>query len=345
MADEIEQAEEEISLQDELRAVAAEMREDDRPRDEHGRFAPRAEEKPAEQAAEPVEKAPEAEEIELPKHWSAEERERWTKIPPEHRAALLDARKSLEAGYDEKFKTVAEERKQFARYQEIDRYLEPHRGRMRQIGVGEGEFISRLLNAEAALHGPQKVETFRALAQTYGIDLGALAGQQTEAPSMMDPVAAQRIAELEARIHQLTGGLQGIYSSQAQTVQQTQQQQIAQFTDATDDKGQKLHPHVDRVLDEMIPIFSAKLSAGIPLDKALSEAYERATWAHPEVRGEMIAAETARRAADAKAKQEVEKAKTAGFNPRSKPLTRTPERESRGSFAEDLRAELAAARG
>jgi len=44
------------------------------------------------------EPAPETD-IELPKHWSDDERAKWKAVGPEQRALLLDARKSLEKGY------------------------------------------------------------------------------------------------------------------------------------------------------------------------------------------------------------------------------------------------------
>lgn len=350
MADEtdiVEQQDAEPSLADELRATLAETESTEQPRDEHGRFAPKtpdpvetadAHHQPApaqSDAVAAVPPAPASDDLPLPAHWSDAEKARWAALPAEHKALLLDARKSIEAGFDQKFKTVAEERKQYARYSEIDRVLEPHRGRMRQYGASEPEVIHRLLTAEAALAGPQRVEAFRQLASAYGIPLSALAGQGAEA-AMDDDPRAREIAELRQQVFGLAQGYQSMTAAQQQERINAQNRQIEQFTTAKDDKGQPLYPHVDRVVDHMTPLFAAKLNAGVPLPDALKAAYEEAVWANPDVRREVIAAEEAKRAADAQRRAAVDQAKRAGGNVRSSPITTATAPASTGSLREEL---------
>lgn len=341
----------EPSLADELRATLAETEgasSTEQPRDEHGRFAPKTPDPvetagalhqpaPAQSdAVAAVPPAPASDDLPLPAHWSDAEKARWAALPAEHKALLLDARKSIEAGFDQKFKTVAEERKQYARYSEIDRVLEPHRGRMRQYGASEPEVIHRLLTAEAALAGPNRVEAFRQLASAYGIPLSALAGQGAEA-AMDDDPRAREIAELRQQVFGLAQGYQSMTAAQQQERINAQNRQIEQFTQAKDDKGQLLHPHVDRVVDHMTPLFAAKLNAGVSLPDALKTAYEEAVWANPDVRREVIAAEEAKRAADATRRAAVDQAKRAGGNVRATPLTTATAPASTGSLRDELR--------
>lgn len=304
----------EISLKDSLRDefdkisggdtenVPEQMKPD---RDEKGRFKPKDESEPKTARAAKTADKPNAEEeqpavedssgeetpdqgsenadepateppLSPPDRWSAEWKTRFTTLPREAQQLLLDRESEYAKGFDQKSQEAANAKRQ---YEPIEQILAPRRQAWAMQGMDEGRAISQLLAlSDYAASKPE--EFIRWFAAQRGINIAqpqAEAGTQNLAPGPDIAPILNKVNTLE------------------QTIQQQQaaemQRQIAAFKSAPG------HEHFEDVRTEMARMMQAGLSAD------LQDAYDRAVWANPTVRGKILAGEKAQTEAARKAEE------------------------------------------
>jgi len=259
--------------------------------------------------------------IDPPAHWSDEHKETFKGAPPGLQKFLLDRHKSMESDYTRKTTEIAERSKQYDRYAAIDKVFEPFRPRLQASGIDEIAAVQRLLNAQQMLDTDPKTALTH-LAKQYGVDFGADAGSNQFA----DPDFLKVSQEL-AQVRQTLSQFQ---QQQQQSRVAELQGQIDAFKSDKDETGNPKHPHFDKLRAEIAGL----LQAGAAKD--LGDAYERAAWANPEVRADILKRQQDETEAKAKAVA-AEKARDAAgrFLPNGKGIAR-PEAKEKESLRQEL---------
>lgn len=298
------------SLQDELRAAFAEREaeseklmtsdtdidgkaaQEERARDENGRFASKEaeketkteekapEQKEPEKAPETTEKAPEQQEekeadptilsvAKAPSSWSPKVREQWNTLPEDVRKEIIRREEAAVVG-------VRRMQEEFAPVRQFTESLAPFLQDAAQNGFDPGQLVRNTLAAERALRSGDINSRFNALlsiADQYGLPLrqalNSAAGQQIlpEAPQQpqLPPEVARELEESRRWREQQSA--------------QSYEQQISQFA-----QNKEFFEDVRGTMADMI-------DSG--LATSLEDAYEKATWAHPEVREVLLQRERA----------------------------------------------------
>jgi len=254
---------------------------DDRPRDEAGRFAPK--EAPVE-AQEPSEPKPQRK---YPSSWKRELEPVYRRLEADPElAAVLDEVERREGDFHkgvEQYKSKA----QFA--EAMEKAISPYMATIQSMGASPDYAVQSLLAADHRLRygtPTDKAQAMQQLAQFYGIDLGAVPQQ-----AQTDPT----IDALQRELYQLRHQVQ----QQFQQHEQVSEAQILSDIDAF--KADK--PHFETVRKAMAAMIQAGEAAN------LQEAYDKAVWAHPEIRTSLI--EQQRKADEAKRKEEAQRAAAA----------------------------------
>lgn len=157
------------------------------------------------------------------------------------------------------------------RYQELESIIEPRRQAWAMEGMTETQAIKQLF-AISDFASQDPLGFVQWYAEQRGIDLTQLAPQQEETPE--DPIQAE-IAELRKQ-------LQARESHEQQAEQAKINAEIADFRDAKDENGAAKYPHFDRVRQSMGAFLQSGQSSN------LEDAYNRAIWAHPDIRAELL---------------------------------------------------------
>lgn len=217
----------------------------------------------------------------------------WEKLPPEIRSEFIKRESDFHRGIDQY-------RQGHAMSQAWQQAVQPYMATIQSLGATPMQAVQYLFNADHQLRyaaPAQKVELFRYLAQTYGVDLGQMQGGE---PTQVDPT----IAQLQAQVQQLTQHFQSGQQAQTQQVQTEVMSEIDQF------KADPKNVYFENVREDM----AAMLAQGRA--NSLQDAYDKACWANPEVRSTLLAQQQqqseAKRIQEAQAK--VAHAKRAGFD-------------------------------
>lgn len=291
--------------------VEPEVRSDDRPRDEKGRFvakagdAPAEADEPAQAAAEPAAaEAPEpaAEVVEAspqaalapPNGWPAEAKAKWHELPQEVMQAVQKREQDVA-----KFTSTRDEHASFGK--EMYQAVSPYLAVIKAEGGTPRTAVESLLNTAYLLRTgstEQKKQLLLQTARQFGVDLGQPAqGQANGLPP--------ELTALQQRINQLESQLTSREQAEHQRIQSEVQSEIEAF--AADPK----HAHYQEVKAHM----AALLREGAAKD--LQDAYDQAVWANPSVRATLQAQQRAeeeqKRREEAKARAEAAKRKSVGI--------------------------------
>lgn len=349
MADREEGASESSSVRDDLLAAIREHEEPagevestpDRPRDESGRFAPKEPKEddtqqarapdsgsqnaggsPAEGEGRSDQRAPHAirpdsggsnqppqstphatagpELAAAPPAWSNSVKAKWPTLDPEIRAEILKREADVHRGF-----TKNDEERNFGK--EMRQIVAPYEAIIRAAGGTIPGAVADVLNTAYILRtaDPQtKAQTIAQVCQQYGIDLKLVAQPQGE----VNP----QVAALQQEIRQ-------IRAEQTQRQQQERQQLEQQVLNAVETFGQDpKHPHFRAVSAHM----GALMQAGEAKD--MEQAYEMAVWARPDLRAQLLAAQTAQQTATQQTRQRTEKARAKAVSVRGGPGGYTP---------------------
>ena len=222
-----------------------------RSRDEGGRFA-----KPSK-----VEAEPEVEEEEPPvwrrppASWKKDFHEVWQKADPKMQEYAWQREEQMRAGVEPLLSKA-----QFA--DAMQEAISPYMNTIQGLGLQPEKAVAALMEADHKLRNsdPQtKMQYFAQLAQSYGINLGAMQGQApTAAPNSVDPMVYQ----LQNELNKVRGEVMGW--KQQQEMQQNQQLlgEINQFSLKAD--------HFEEVRPTMIQLLQSGVAG------TLEDAYEKA---------------------------------------------------------------------
>lgn len=241
------------------------------------------------------EEAPE--ELQPPEHFSAEDKEKFLTIPNEHRAGLLDVRKSLERGFDEKFQGMARMREE---QEAVAAIMAPVEAELSQAGLDRVAGIRMLVGTHQALQQNPAAGIAHLITQYGGANAGALVSQLnahfgvaspkpgTEVDEYVDP----NLAALNARFDKFEA-VQNQNQLNSQQAQQTDiNNQVQLFQEAKDDSGNLKYPHF-KVLE---PLMAKAITGG--MTQNIEEAYEIASRANPEIFELMMKERDEKRVAD-----------------------------------------------
>jgi hypothetical protein len=256
-----------------------------RSRDEGGRFA-----KPSK-----VEAEPEVEEEEPPvwrrppASWKKDFHEVWQKADPKMQEYAWQREEQMRAGVEPLLSKA-----QFA--DAMQEAISPYMNTIQGLGLQPEKAVAALMEADHKLRNsdPQtKMQYFMQLAQSYGINLGAMQGQApTAAPNSVDPMVYQ----LQNELNKVRGEVMGWKQQQEMVENQTLLNEINQFSLKAE--------HFEDVRPTMIQL----LQSGVA--QTLDEAYDKAIRLDPTLFEQTLKAQQAEVAAK-QAKEANRVAKTA----------------------------------
>jgi len=223
-------------------------------RDDRGRFAPKAEEPPQE-AEPPVWRRP-------PASWRKDFHEVWQKADPKMQEYAWQREEQMRAGVEPLLAKA-----QFA--DTMQQAIEPYLPTIQGMGLTPEKAVSALMQADYTLRtapAQQKMQLFAQLAQSYGINLGAMGANPQAAPqNSVDPLVWQ----LQNELNNVRGEVMGW--KQQQEMQQNQQLlgEINQFSLKAD--------HFEEVRPTMIQLLQSGMA------ETLEQAYDKAIRLNPDL--------------------------------------------------------------
>jgi hypothetical protein len=221
-------------------------------RDGKGRFATPKAEEPADepQANEepPVWKRP-------PASWKKDFHEVWQKADPKMQEYAWQREEQMRAGVEPLLSKA-----QFA--DAMQEAISPYMQTIQGLGLSPDKAVAALMDADHKLRNsdPQtKLQYFQQLAQSYGINLGAMQGQQGQMPQQtVDPT----VYALQNELNKVRGEVMGWKQQQEMMENQTLLNEINQFSLKAD--------HFEDVRPAMIQLLQSGMA------QTLDEAYEKA---------------------------------------------------------------------
>jgi hypothetical protein len=302
------------SLRETLNKSVEEVRaREERARDDQGKFAKEKLAKSAPEKAAAADKSPQGDAPDVssqtsqpaskpvgpPPGWSAESKAFFESLPPDHplRQDIDKREEELSNG----FKSYSEKTKQ---YEALEQVLAPARTRFQQFGLkSDAEAVSRLFQWEAAI-ASNPVAAISKLAETYGINLSQFA-QQSPAPSDGSQGIPEHLKPVLDEFGQLKQQVTTMLSSQQMAEQQRVSRELETFA--------KDKPHFEKVRVAM----GQMMAAGIVAPNDLDGAYQRAIWADPELRDQLLREQDEKRQAEFKRTQAeaAAKARAAAVSP------------------------------
>jgi hypothetical protein len=237
-------------------------------RDDRGRFAPKAEEPPQE-AEPPVWRRP-------PASWRKDFHEVWQKADPKMQEYAWQREEQMRAGVEPLLAKA-----QFA--DTMQEAIEPYLPTIQGMGLTPEKAVSALMQADYTLRtapAQQKMQLFAQLAQSYGINLGAMGANPQAAPqNSVDPLVWQ----LQNELNNVRGEVMGW--KQQQEMQQNQQLlgEINQFSLKAD--------HFEEVRPTMIQLLQSGMA------ETLEQAYDKAIRLNPDLFEQVSKAQQAEQAA------------------------------------------------
>lgn len=252
--------------------------------------------------------------------WTAEEKEEFTKLPRQAQEILLRREQNVSSYLTQESQKIADQRR------EIEPVLNIFKQR-EQVAAQNGmtpqqEFGVLYRISEFAAKDPN--EYIKWFAHQRGIDLEQLV---LGGESSVDP----EVAELKQKV----GSLEQTITRQHQGAEQAELQKL-QATVDTFSSNSEQYPHFKQLETEIIAFIplAKQSNPGATPDVWLKDAYERAAWANPSIREDLMKSQEATKAEEARKAQKevVDKAKKAAAVNVKK---RTSEGEMRKSIPDD----------
>ena len=189
-----------------------------------------------------------------PKNWTEDVKKVFETLPTESQEFMIKRDKEMTSDYTKKTQELAQQRKSI---EALDAVIQPARQSIQATGIGEAEYISRLLNADHALRTDPK-NALRQLAQGYGINLSSM-NEESESWNDPDP----QYAQLMQQNQQIMAELNQFKQQNIQTTVTQTEQTVEQFSQKTDASGKLMHPHFDKVRIKMGNLIDAGEAKGI----------------------------------------------------------------------------------
>lgn len=280
----------EKALNDDLRKA---FRNANKSRDETGKFAPADPDKvakveqPAEAEAKPAEEPKQAAPVvPPPASWSKEAAAEWNKLPP-------TVQQYVQQRETEAHQAIGQLSRYAKAVEPIAKVVEPHVDRITAAGDHPASYIEKMFAADQWL-ARDPVGAIKALAESYNVDLNAIA-DPFALPA--DPHQQQLSAQLQAALReldfmkrQLGDTRQRVEAREATEYaarQSSYEREVDAFAADKPDFG-TLAADIETniaLLKRSNPNLGAK--------EMLQEAYDRARWANPTTRSQLIARQTA----------------------------------------------------
>jgi hypothetical protein len=261
-------------------------------RNELGQFVKQSDKGPAEpkQPGEPRAATPKAPklgadaappEVIAPASWSPAAKQAFAALPEVIKSEITKREQDWNAG-------LAQRSSEAERLNRLHQVLGPYAERFRLAGIGEAQAVQQLFAASDYLDR-DPVNALLYLARTKGVDPRLLA-QVFTGNGQGQPQVSPEYQQLAGQVQALTQTLQQRDYDQVNAQYQHMLGQVETFArDAA-------HPYFENVRAPMADLIQMGLAT------SLEEAYQQATWGHPEIRPFLLqqqAAEAAKAAADA----------------------------------------------
>ena len=269
-----------------------------RKRDEYGRFAkvepgeaadegpPSPDEHLAPQPEAATQPAQAVSSVEAPANWSAQDRQDFQKLPREGQAFLLRRHSEMEGDYQRRVQATGVA----AQFTEAVApvFQDPVvQGSLQQNGLSPVEAIQQWAAMHRRAYHPdprERVNLLVDIARNVGLDPAAIfATSQPSLPAglseadLKDPAIkffADHIGRQSSEVQQLRNSFQQMVNAQqheaAQQSLKVHRWGIDTFAEAADERGNKLHPYFDEVMEQIVELYKANPN------RDLAEAYETA---------------------------------------------------------------------
>ena len=210
-----------------------------------------------------------------PSSWRPTARTEWAKLSPAVQAEIHRREQDFQHGQTQLLPDA-----QFGKG--LRQVIEPYRMLIEAEGGTPERAVADLLRTAAIFRvgtPQQKYQAVAQIAQQFGLDLTVFSPQGQIPPNQQQTFADPRVDQLIAR--------------QQQTETQRQQREHAdmqatvdRWMAEVDDKGQPKRPYANDVYQEMSALIPQirQQNPGLTHAQVLDLGYERAVWAHPEIR-------------------------------------------------------------
>jgi hypothetical protein len=276
--------------------------------------------------------------VAAPEFWNAEDKEKFAALPDDSvRQTVLDWRKQIEKGAQEKFDAAAEARKVS---EKIDQLVAPYAQELQQRGMSKLAVVERMFAVEGLLRQNPE-QGLQWLLDQYGqgqfamVRKGAQAqAGETPRPNGAPNGAGQQITPdmIAQAVDQRLQAYQEVERRQQYAVAlETSKKSIEEFAEAKGENEQPLHPHFEAVKMQMGSLM--QLGAAVTLE----DAYNQAIWTQPALREQLTKAqqEAAASASAEAQRQAIAKAKAAR-TPRTASVHQAPADEDEGLPQQEL---------
>ena len=243
-----------------------------KPRDESGRFAKPESQPEAEAEEPPVWRRP-------PASWKKDYHEIWAKADPKMQEYAWQREEQMRAGVEPLLSKA-----QFA--DAMQEAIQPYMNTIQGLGLTPDKAVGALMEADHKLRtsDPQtKMQYFMQLAQSYGINLGAMQPQAPGAAPMQPNSVDPLVWQLQNELNQVRGEVMGWKQQQEMMENQTLLNEINQFSLKAE--------HFEDVRPTMIQL----LQSGVA--QTLDEAYDKAIRLDPNLFEQTLKAKQAEEAA------------------------------------------------
>jgi hypothetical protein len=216
-----------------------------------------------------------------PSTWKPTARAEWDKLPPAVRAEIHRRESDFMAGQHQLLPDA-----QLGR--SMRQVIEPYRLLIESEGGTPDRAVADLLRTAAVLRmgsPQQKYQAFIAMGNQFGVDLRVFGQQQQQGGQPVQP--QQQPAEFrDPRVDQLLA-LQHRQEQEVAARDNAERNSVAtRFMNETTADGQPARPYLGDVIDQMealVPMIRGENPA-LTKHQVLEQAYDRATWANPEIR-------------------------------------------------------------
>jgi hypothetical protein len=234
---------------------------------------------------------------------------------------------------------VEQQAERYRGYEQLETVIGARRQAWAMQGMSEAQAVNQLL-ALSDFAGQSPADFIGWFAGQHGIDLTALA-EGGGSDEYIDPA----VQELRQQVEQLTGTITNMTQGQQAAQHQSLVDFTTQFASETGTDGTLLRPHLAELGTGILPYINQvkQENPSASHKDVLTEAYERACWANPQVRQKLLAAQDAQRLAGQR--EHAARAAHAGSSVTGQapaPGSTQPKDIGSGSVRDTLRAAIAA---
>jgi hypothetical protein len=256
----------------------------ERPRDEKGRFLGKPEEAAGSTAESPqhsqaADSTPASPFERPPSSWKPAERELWKDLSPEVRAAINRRETDFLNGQQQLLPDA-----QLGK--NLRGVIEPYRMLIEAEGGTPERAVADLLRTAAIFRvgtPQQKYEAIAQIANQFGLDLSVFSRQ---APAQGNGQAPPQGQFYDPRVDQLLAQQRQQESARQQQEERQTESIVTRWMDEKDERGEPKRPYIGDVINEMSALLPQirQENPSLTYAQALEQGYERAVWAHPEIR-------------------------------------------------------------